>query len=364
MSKLHIANTNFEWEIAENKILPVDQALEKHQVFLQLQFLPFLYADPKDGVAVTGEPEKTFWHGLETLKIRPPKMHLLDSQKPLPYDSLESWGASRNIQDWATQHQLAYSIPSWDVVAKVNSKEFSFQCSPKLPNATLLYSEEEAKKWLDRLTSPSVLKTCFGVSGKGHLLIDPLTPPNPQKVLQFLQKEWKMNRPVIAEPWVNRCLDFSTQWEITPKGKIEFIGVTLCENDSKGRYLTNRVGDAPAYFGIYFPYLEEHIDVAKQALKKVAQMGYFGNVGVDAMLYQLNTIPSKILVHPIVEINARKTMGWVALQIHKHHFSKYEKLALHYITSDAALKNLLPLSLHQSNNSVLRFSKQLIVEAI
>ncbi len=364
MNRLHVANTNFEWEIAENKTIPLEKTFEKHQIFLQLQFLPFLYAEPGDGVLVTHEPEEEFWQTLASLKITAPKLHLLNHADELGAYRIESWGASRSVADWAHIHHLHYDMPSWEITKKVNSKEFSFQCSPKLPGASLLYSEEEAMKWLAKLKAPAVLKTCFGVSGKGHLHIDPLTPLNTQKIMQFLSKEWKMQRPVIAEPWVTRLLDFSTQWEIHPKGKIEYVGVTICENDAKGRYLTNRVGDVPAYFGLYFPYLEEHLSVAKQALKKIAALGYFGNVGIDAMLYQQNTIPCKILLQPIVEINARKTMGWVALKLHEQHFKSHEKLALHYISSDAQLKSLLPLSLKQKDKDIIKFTKQLLVEAI
>ncbi len=358
MTKLHLANTNFEWEIAANKIYPVEKGLENHQIFLQLQFLPFLYADPKDGVAVTHEPNDHFWKALELEGIQPSELHLLSSKK-VPYDQVETWGASRNAAEWAKHHKISYEIPAWDIIAKVNSKEFSFTNSPRLPGAALLHTEEEAKKWLSKLKGPAVLKTCFGVSGKGHMLVDSHTPP--QKTFHFLNKEWRLKRPVIAEPWVTRLLDFSTQWEITPKGKIEYIGVSICENDTKGRYLTTRTGDVPAYFGMYFPCFDEHMSVAKQVLKKMAALGYFGNVGIDAMLYQQNTIPCKILLQPIVEINARKTMGWAALQMHKYHFSKYKKLALHYISADAELRSLLPRSL---KNPPLVFTKQLIVEPI
>ncbi len=364
MAKLHIANTNFEWELGETKTPALDKALERNQIYLQLQFLPFLYADAKDGVYVTNEPEKEFWQQLDSLKINPPKLHLLKDNEKLPYTQIDSWGASRSVLLKAGEREIPYSIPSWDVVSKVNSKEFSFQCSPKLPNAALIYSPEEFQSWFSSLKSAAVLKTCFGVSGKGHLHIDPQVPINLPKIEQYLSKEWKMQRPVIAEPWVTRLLDFSTQWEIHPKGKIEYIGATICENDAKGGYVTNRVGDVPAYFGLYFHYLDEHLAVAKQVLKKMAQMGYYGNVGIDAMLYQLNTIPCKILLHPIVEINARKTMGWVALQLHQKHFSKHQKMALHYINSDIEQKSLLPRTLKQKGDTLIKFSKQLLVEAI
>ena len=46
-------------------------------------------------------------------------------------------------------------------------------------------------------------------------------------------------------------------------------------------------------------------------------LGYFGNVGIDAMVYRSENGPQ---LHPIVEINARKTMGFAALELQKRHF--------------------------------------------
>lgn len=51
---------------------------------------------------------------------------------------------------------------------------------------------------------------------------------------------------------------------------------------------------------------------------KIAELGYFGNIGIDAMVY---TLPGHApLLQPIVEINARKTMGWAALAFQQKHY--------------------------------------------
>ena len=63
--------------------------------------------------------------------------------------------------------------------------------------------------------------------------------------------------------------------------------------------------------------MEKHQEIALDVLKKIATCGYFGNIGVDAMVYRLN---GEILLHPIVEINARKTMGYAALTLQQQHF--------------------------------------------
>ncbi|NRA89875.1 MAG: hypothetical protein HRU43_01915, partial [Simkaniaceae bacterium] len=58
------------------------------------------------------------------------------------------------------------------------------------------------------------------------------------------------------------------------------------------------------------PFLKEHLDAAQVPIQKLFEMGYRGNLGIDAMVYNQK-------LHPIVEINLRKTMGWLALKLGK-----------------------------------------------
>lgn len=332
---LHIANTQFEWELVQKKPPLLEESFRKHPVFLQLQFLPFLYAAPDEGVAVTEKPTDSFFLTLEQLGIRAPRLHLL-SQKSFPYTSVDSWGASLSVQSWTESRSLDYEMPPWECVQKVNSKLFSFTRGPKLPGATLLYKQEEAARWLEEQKGLKVFKTCFGVSGRGHHFVETLTP----ETLLFLQNEWKEGRAVIAEPWVSRVLDFSTQWKIAKDKRIEYVGATLCENDERGTYRNNSVGEEKELFRSHLAHLENHKTIASAVLQEMADLGYFGHVGIDAMLY-LDGPTLKL--HPIVEINARKTMGWVALRVRERHFSK-KRLTLHYMPGRSQ-KNLLPESL-------------------
>jgi hypothetical protein len=336
MSFLHIANANFESELAIAKPTTVAALIQSHPIFLQLQFLPLLYAGPDDGIAVTHAPS-SFFH----------RVHLLD-EKTFSYESVESWGASQSIATWAEKRKLSYRMPKWDVVKQVNSKAFSFTESLKLPGSELIHTLAELEQWEQKIEGPKVLKTCFGVSGKGHLFL-----PSPH-MKKFAEQEFAAGRPLIAQPWVERKLDFSTQWIIHQK--IEFLGATVCVNDQRGRYNSNRVGDLPFLFGKYFPFLELHKEKVFPILQKMAALGYFGNVGIDAMIWGNDQL------HPVVEINARKTMGWVALEISKRRFPK-QTIALSYLTK-SNLDNLLPDAIVQKDGSLLHFPKKLVVEVL
>lgn len=270
MSRLHICNTFFERELETSAKKSLFDWMHAHPPILQLQFLPLLYAAPDDQILVTALPEN-------------PDPRLCLTPQSLP---IEHWGPSLAIAAWAQKHRIPYTIPDWEIVRKINSKVFSFTESPKLPGAKLLNSQEEITEWIHTTPGEKILKTPFGTAGTGHL------KPNVKRLYIT---------PLIGEPWVERVLDFSTQWE---KGQL--IGVTVFENEPNGTYKGTYVGDVESWA------LEEHLAAAGPLVRKIVDLGYSGNLGIDAFIYLWE---GKKRVHPVVEINARKTMSWVALQM-------------------------------------------------
>jgi hypothetical protein len=339
---IYIANTCFEEELTQPTKHSLVQLFEKNPIYLQLQFLPFLFAGPEDGVCVTAKPNEEFWETLKQHHIQFPKLHLF-SEKTLPgYSQVESWGASLNIADFAKTRNLNYALPPWQIVQKVNSKAYSHTCCP-LPGSALLHHRAETQEWLKKIEGPKVFKTCFGLSGKGHFHWD---PEHPEKIYPLLEREWKENRPVIGEPWVKRTFDFSTQWLIG--AEIDYLGATLCESDDKGVHRQNTVGEESILFGKNLPFLLQHKQVVLPILQEMQSLGFFGNVGIDAFIYE----ESKL--HPVVEINARKTMGWAALEIQRKHFPDL-MLSLQFLKN--ADRNFLPSRLMRSDQKHVQFTR-------
>ena len=242
-----------------------------HKIVNQLQFLPLLYARPDDKILVTHLP-----------KNPDPRLCLIDN--PPKNLEIEHWGPSRAIALWAKNHDIAYPNFDWDQISQINSKIFSYLHSTQLPGSELIETQEQLNNWLKKTPGPKILKTPFGTSGSGH--IDPSS--NVKQLYTF---------PLIGEPWVERVLDFSSQWK-----NGELIGMTICKNDSKGRYQGTYVGEIELWA------ITEHLRITKPLIEK---MGYLDHIGVDAYIY---LDKGEKRVHHIVEINARKTMSWVALQ--------------------------------------------------
>lgn len=243
--------------------------MRSHPAVMQLQFLPLLYAGPEDRIWVSDLPDNPD----PRLCLEPPKGW-----------AIEDWGPSLAIAKWAEEHGMHYTRPHWEQMREINSKVYSFEKGPRLPNSRLLTTQEEVTQWIQETKGPKVLKKPFGTAGNGHLF-------DPDVKQLYIP-------PLIGEPWVERLLDFSTQWL---NGKL--LGVTLFETSAKGTYLRTYAGDVPSWA------LREHLAIVEPLMQ---EMGYAGHVGVDAFIYRWN---GKERVHPIVEINARKTMSWVALQL-------------------------------------------------
>jgi hypothetical protein len=91
-------------------------------------------------------------------------------------------------------------------------------------------------------------------------------------------------------------------------------------------------------------------------------LGFFGPVGFDAMLYN-HPQTKKLRLHPIVEINARRTMGWAALKL-------YEKLKLDglfsfsYELKKTEKKSFLPHYAMGDKKKKIQLPGQLVMERI
>lgn len=288
MPFLHICNTFFEQEL-EGAQGSLKYWLNAHRAYGQLQYLPLLYAQPEDRVLVTHLPS-----------YPDPRLCLIDNPPSLP---IESWGASRAIEQFAAAHGLVYRCPDFDLVHKIHSKSFAFTHSPHLPGAQLLYTEKEVLSWIEKNAGPKVLKTVLGTSGRGHFFVGERDPR------PFFQKEFAQGRSILGEPWVSRAFDFSSQWEIG--SEIELQGLTVFETSDKGAYRATLAGPAELLFGERLSFAKQHLEIARPILQKIQAMGFFGSLGIDAFVYNHDQL------HPIVEINARKTMSRVALEIQK-----------------------------------------------
>jgi hypothetical protein len=258
----HIFNTNFERELEKERDIELEHSFSKIQK--KFLYLGELFKKPGDTIF----PEK-----------------------PIPNQIINSWAPSKLICNYAKKHNLIYKIPSWDLIHQIQSKAFAHKLSP-LPHSKIIHNDEELTMWLKKTPPPYVFKSFYGFSGTGHKF----RPEN----LTF---------PILAEPWVTRSFDFSTQWYISESGSMQYLGATKLLSDEKGKYKQTEVSrNEKALFGPYYPFLEEQIAFVQK--QKPHLSSFFGNIGFDAFVYENR-------LQPICEINARKTFGYLSLHLLK-----------------------------------------------
>ncbi len=263
----HIFNTNFEWELEKERNVDLERSFSKIQK--RFLYLGELFKKPGDTVF----PEK-----------------------PLPHQIINSWAPSKLILAYAQKQNLIYKIPPWELIHQIQSKAFAHKLSP-LPHSIILDNEEELHIWLKKTPPPYVFKSFYGFSGTGHKF-----------------RPEKLTFPVLAEPWLPRSFDFSTQWFIDESGSMQYLGATKLVSDEKGKYKQTKVSrNEKTLFGTAYHFLEEHIAFIQK--QKSHFSSFFGNIGFDAFVYHDK-------LQPICEVNARKTFGFLALHLLNKHPEK------------------------------------------
>jgi hypothetical protein len=111
--------------------------------------------------------------------------------------------------------------------------------------------------------------------------------------------------PLVFEPWVDRVADFGVCGEITGDA-VTVAAPHQLITDPRGGFL-----------GIALDPVERAIAdplhaVAHAAATHVAHTGYRGPFAIDAFVYRDPDHPMVHHLHPLCELNARHTFGWIA----------------------------------------------------
>lgn len=193
-----------------------------------------------------------------------------------------------------------------DVVARVNSKVFSHALERELgvavAGAALARSLEELNDAAAR-TCPGagekwVVKSPFGFAARERVLgrgprIDP-----PSAL--WAERRLARGETLLFEPWLEVVREYGVQLTVGPEGA-EVLGMT--------RMLTNGAGATTGYVlgeRVEAGRADELERVARYVGARLAAEGYRGPANVDALEHADG-------LRPLLEINARHTMGLVAL---------------------------------------------------
>lgn len=193
-------------------------------------------------------------------------------------------------------------LPAASAVVEVNSKSWSNNLAAELGlpgTGTVVRSVEELAAAADGTV---VVKDPYGVSGRAMLEIG--TPGVLRAVTRTLAKQDRRIE-LLVQPKFARRLDFSGHLEVFRDGRWEFLGVQAMNNRG-----FRHIGSAPASAELLDLLAgNDYLDVLGAVAKAVSAAGYWGPVGVDSMVLADDTVV------PIVEINARRSLGLLSLRL-------------------------------------------------
>lgn len=270
MQLIHYANTDFEDEWSSKST--------SHPLHQILELIPCLYAKPDEKILIKNKTS------LQS------DVRMVLSIDGIKTPKLDYWGLTPSVAE--VLKQIKQPHPPLAVVKEISSKEFCLKYQSE-KDACLVFSYTQFLHWKKSVPGQIVLKRLHGVAGRGHEMRE-----------HCFEKFIKEHAPVIAQKWWPRITDFSTQWMLSEKKEIRFLGSCLMKNTQKGGFKEVCVNTRFALDSI----LETH----QEALSQLSSLGYFGPVGIDGLFYGNPANPKAI---PILEINPRKTMGWLTLKM-------------------------------------------------
>ena len=123
-----------------------------------------------------------------------------------------------------------------------------------------------------------------------------------------------------VEPFLTKRCDLALEFEAHPGGQWDYVGPSVFVTDATGRY----AGSLVAPDDVLLRAIDRQVDLrlvdearrlVEQLLPRLAE-GYTGPVGVDMMVVEGKR--GEAALHPCVEVNLRRTMGRVALDLRRH----------------------------------------------
>lgn len=262
-----------------------------------------------------------------------------EARQPSGTIASEHWGCSAASLDFARQHNWSVAGTDPADIRRVNDRGFAARLEAELdcglPGSRMVSSHEDLLEAIRSaaglLDMPEdefrwVVKSRFGMASRGHITGTGTGLDDPSA--GWLWKQFDRNGEVLFEPWVECDREFSTQWviaqdsaapvlrgwtetqaeSVTPSGWLCAAGVPIAESD-------------------FHPAMRQ----IQHALERLADEEYSGPVGIDSMLYRISgggADPDATLepgkspkpngstrIRPLQDINARYTMGRVALEL-------------------------------------------------
>jgi hypothetical protein len=230
------------------------------------------------------------------------------------------------------KYGLQLKIPGWNKRYRFGGSRFAsrkilahlIDTVPRIEKIILpqFFSDmENLENYHIQSEEKQLVKSPFSSSGRGLVWLPPGELAQSER--QIIGGMLKRQSFVSIEKALDKRLDFSMHFENTPEGETKFIGYSIFKTNSKGAYKRSILANQntlerriTTFFGRKKELLLEVQNALIDILEKRYLPHYKGNIGIDMMVYRSN---DQFRLHPCVEINMRKSMGYLAIRLFENH---------------------------------------------
>jgi hypothetical protein len=306
-----------------------------------LSILPLVFGNSSDYVLTNNPPSADFTERLQNAGFDLPKFIGLSKLEALPEGTIKSiqpWGwdpathfkfknlkqkctnefKTRKIFNWQEEHQILFERKtSLDFLKKLISDN---QPDWFISNSMIGEIVSSCEEIEDRLRfGELVIKAPLSSSGRGIQIIRKAKLNDSNK--QWISGILKQQKYLIAEPFLDKILDFSFQFHVFSKADIKYLGYSVFETNTSGQYRGTLIHpDLQQILPDFNSNLiGEMIELtAKLILERLGDTVYSslhsGYLGIDSMLFKEY---GKLRIQPCVEINSRMNMGILTMLLEK-----------------------------------------------
>ena len=298
-----------------------------------LAFLPAGYASEGDGVFMETPLPDDFICSCELLKLSVKPLTPADfavNRGILQDSAIDLWGISPQsvhfFEKLSKEGNFSFTIPPWKEEFRFLGSRFASQkilagllnCITGLEQEILPCFVPDIEM-IERQAAQShkllLIKSPYSSSGRGLVWLPPGRLAQSER--QILNGMLKKQKQVSIEKVLDKCLDFSMQFEITQQGEVQFLGYSIFQTNAKGAYEKSLLDNQEHLEKQITHWIAPNLlwQVRKVLTEKIQEMYapyYSGAVGVDMLIYSSN---NSYRLHPCVEINMRKSMGYLAIRL-------------------------------------------------
>lgn len=221
------------------------------------------------------------------------------------------WGWTRSAAEDGSRAGAAVRPLDFEVVARVNSKLWSHALEVEmdwaLPGARVVSNVEELQE-AAAVACPGaddkwVVKSPYGFAARERVL--GRGPRVEGAQVTWASKRLARGEPLIFQPWLEVRREYGVVVEVSKEGAHRLLGVSDLQTNGAGTGTGYVLGRAPTK-----ERLKELEAAAAVVCERLRAEGYAGPAGFDALEHAGG-------LHLLLEVNARYTMGFVALAVER-----------------------------------------------